>query len=144
MKNKTLVDERILDGIPDGLVRPLLAISIRATRLNTIEDYKQLLKDIRKLSKPCHEAGGKSLYYVDVKNDVTRRLEALRAAQKWARKTDPAAEASDIGVNRWYVGVYSNDTYRGLLVAYERAGVDRRRMEEKIRLVVTEASERDV
>lgn len=145
MKNKTLVDERILDGIPDELIRPLLAISIRATRPNTIDDYKQLLKDIRKLVRSCSEAGGSSLYYIDVENAVEQRLAALLAAQKWARKTDTAAEAKHIGVNRWYVNIHSgNGDYRGLLVAYERAGLDRRRMEEKVRFVVTEASERDV
>ncbi len=145
MKNKTLIDESILDGIPDELIRPLLAISIRATRPNTIEDYKQLLKDIRKLIRPCSEAGGSSLYYIDVENAVEQRLAALLAAQKWARKTDTTAEAKYIGVNRWYVNIDSgNGDYRGLLVAYERTGFDGRRMKETGRYVITEASERDV
>ena len=142
--NKTLVDEQILDGIPDELIRPLLAISIRATRLSTIDDHKKLLKDIQNLTEPCYEARGESGYYLHVKNMVERRMEALIAAQRKARKTDPSAEATDIDVNRWYVGIHSNSAYRGFLVSYERAGLDRRRMEERIRLVVTEAGERDV
>src|SRR5262245_42908560 len=74
---KPLVDESILDGIPDNLIRPLLAISIRATHAQTIEECKQLLKEIKKLIIPCGGAGGESLYYIDVRNIVSRRMYAL-------------------------------------------------------------------
>lgn len=59
-------------------------------------------------------------------------------------KTDPAAEATSSEINHWYVNVHSNGQNRAVLVAYERAGVDRRRTEEQVRAVVTEATERDV
>lgn len=140
---KPLVDESVLDGIPDELIRPLLAISIRAFRPHTINGYKQLLKEIRRLVRPCHEAGGESLFYIDIENMVNRRMQAMLDAQEWARKSDPVAEVTDIEINRWYVNIHSNGQNRALLVAYERAGVDRR-LEEKVRAVVTEASDRDV
>lgn len=144
MTNKISIDESILDGIPDELIRPLLAISIRASRPHTIDGYKHLLKEIDKLTISCSEAGGESLYYIRVRNMVSQHMYAMLDAQKWVRKTDPAAKATSIAINRWSVDVFSQQQNRLLLVAYERAGIDQRRMEEKTRAVVTEASERDV
>lgn len=68
---KPLVDESVLDGIPDELIRPLLAISIRASHPHTIPSYKQLLKEIRRLVGPCGGAGGESLYYIRVENQYS-------------------------------------------------------------------------
>lgn len=146
MKNKTLVDEIILEGIPEELIRPLLAISIRASRPQTIDGYKQLLKEIRKLTIPCGEAGGESLYYIRVRNLVSERMQAMLDAQTWARKKDPTAEAVSVDTNRWRVEIHSREQERNysLLVALERAGVDYNRGEEKVRAAVTEATERDV
>src|SRR5215213_10168258 len=119
-----LIDEQVLDGIPDELIRPLLAMSIRTFRPHTIESYKKLLKDARKLRQKCLELGGQSGYYLDLENMVNERMQAMTHAQAWARKADSEAEATSIDINRWRVNVHSNGHNRALLVAYERAGMD--------------------
>jgi hypothetical protein len=141
---KSLIDEQILDGIPEELIRPLLAMCMHALQPHTIESYKQLLKETRRLGRACGEAGGQGLFYIDLENSVNWRMYAMLDAQTWARKTDPDAEATDIEVNRWLVNVHSSGANRALLVAYERAGIDRRTLEERARAIVIEASDRDL
>lgn len=140
MKKQTLIDESVLDGIPDELIRPLLAISIRASHPHTRKGYQQLLADVRRLAAPCHTAGGESLYYIDVETRVQQYIHAMRAAEKWARQPD--AEATSIETDQWAVEVHSQGQNRSLLVSYERAGVDPRNFEERVRLVVTETPPR--
>lgn len=139
---KPLVDERVLEGIPEELIRPLLAMSIRIFQPHTVESYKQLLKEIRQLAKPCGEAGGESLFYIDLKNMAERQMRAMLDAQTWVRKTDSTAEATSLEINRWYVNVHSTGYNRALLVAYERAGLDVNGV--RVRAVVTEATDRDI
>jgi hypothetical protein len=141
---KPLIDEQVLEGIPEELIRPLLAMCIRALQPHTAESYKQLLKETRRLGRACSAAGGQSLFYIDLENIITRRMYPMLDAQTWARKTDPTAEATSIEVDRWIVDVHSSGTNRALLVTYERAGIDRRTLEERARVIVTEASDRDL
>ena len=65
-----LVDESVLDDIPPELIRPLLAMSIRASHPHTIETYQALLDEMETLLYPCAKAGGESLYYVRVHNQI--------------------------------------------------------------------------
>ena len=139
---KSLIDESILNGIPDELIRPLLAISIRASRPHTIASYKQLLKDIRRLSRLCGTAGGESLYYVDVQTNVEQAIQAMLDAQAWARKTDPIAEATSIYSDRWAVNVHSNGQNRELHVEYKPSGLTLNGV--RLRTVVTEVKDHDV
>jgi hypothetical protein len=139
---KSLVDESILDGIPDELIRPLLAISIRASRPHTIPSYKQLLKDIRRLIGPCGDAGGESLYYVDVQTRVEQAMQAMLDAQAWVRKTDPAAEATSIYSDRWAVNVHSNGRNQELHVEYKPAGLTINGV--RLRTVVTEVKDHEM
>lgn len=141
MNNQMLIDESVLDGIPDELIRPLLAISIRATELHTIEDFEQLFKDIEKISRRCSDAGGQSLYYILVKNAAVRRLNAALAAENWGKQTDPTAKFGGIEISRWSVRVATSKEVRRLFVGYKPAGLDPDTMEEEIEFVITEASE---
>jgi hypothetical protein len=141
---KPLIDEQVLEGIPEELVRPLLAMCIRALQPHTVESYKQLLKETRRLGRACGEAGGQSLFYIDLEDLVSRRMYPMLDAQTWARKTDPTAEATSIEIERWIVNVQSSGTNRALLVTYKRAGVDRRTLEERARVIVTEADDDDL
>jgi len=75
---------------------------------------------------------------------VSQRMYAMIDAEQWARQTDPIAAATGSAVNRWSVEVFSNGQNQTLLVAYERAGVNYQRREEKVRAVVTAANEKDV
>ena len=138
---KTLVDEQLLDSIPDDLIRPLLVLSIRAAHLDTIEDCRKLLKDVRKISKRCSDAGGESLYYVHLYNIAAQRLDVLLAVQRKVRQTDPSAKAEYINISRWSVAVSTKGQYRSWFVSFKRGGLDKRRMEEYIRTVITEASD---
>lgn len=139
MQDKPFIDETVLDSIPDVLIRPLLAISIRSTEINSLEDYEELLKDIEKISKACSDAGGQSLYYVNVKSAITQRLEAAQAAMDWVHQTDPSADFGGIEISRWNVHVYSDKNVRNLFVGYKPAGLDPTTMEEDIEFVITEA-----
>ena len=141
---KPLIDEQVLEGIPEELIRPLLAMCIRTLQLHTVESYKQLLKETRRLGRACGETGGQSLFYIDLEDLVTRRMYPMLEAQTWARKTNPAAEAASIEIDRWIVDVHSSGTNRALLVSYERVGIDRRTLEERARVIVTEAGDRDL
>jgi hypothetical protein len=141
MNNQTLIDESVLNGIPDELIRPLLAISIRATELYSTEDFEQLFKDIQKIREAASNAEPQSLYYVHVENAATRRLCALQAAEDWAKQTDPAAHFGGIEISRWSIHVYSGKDVRRLFVSYKPTGLDPLSMEEKIEFVITEASE---
>ncbi len=137
----TLIDEQLLDSIPIDLIRPLLVLSIRAAHLHTIEDCRKLLKDVRKLSKRCSDAGGESLYYVHLYNVAAQRLHVLLAVQRKVRKMDPTAKAEDINISRWRVDVSTKGQYSSWFVSFKRGGLDQRRMEEYIRTVITEASD---
>ena len=141
--NQPLVDESVLDDIPSELIRPLLAISIRATHPHTIETYQALLDEMEALLYPCAKAGGESVYYVRVRNQILQSMRAMIDAQTWGQQRDPALEASFVTHHRWMVTLSKAGYHQDVLIHYVRDGVDRERMEEKLRPVVVEATEDD-
>lgn len=145
MSTEPLIDESILEGIPDELIRPLLAISILESRTFTIEQHQQLIKEIDKFILPCHEIGGESLYYIRVQNRLYNRLYAMLDAQAGAQQIDPTAKASHADTNRWYVNIiYEDGRNEGVLVSYESTGLDTETMEEGTRPIVTKAGPGDL
>lgn len=138
-----LVDESVLDDIPPELIRPLLAISIRASRPHTIETYQALLDEMEALLYPCAKAGGESLYYVRIRSRILQSMRAMIDAQTWGRQTDSELKATFVAPHRWMVILSKEGYEQDVLVNYVRDGVDRERMEEKLRPVVVEATEDD-
>jgi hypothetical protein len=134
---KPLIDEQILADIPDELIRPLLAMCMRVLLPNTIVSYKQLLKESRRLDRASRIAPMSSLAYFRLERMATIRLDRLQEAQDWAQKSDPAAEVTLIGVNRWIVNTRIHGEQRPLFVEHQPIGVYRSRT------VITEANERD-
>lgn len=143
MATPPLIDERILDDIPDGLIRPLLAVCLIEMRTFSIEQHEQLIAVIQDLVRPYEDLEGEGLSHISIQNRLHRRLLAMRDAHDWAQKTDPEAQVTSVDINRWVVNVTSVGTRRRLLVAYESAGLDPELMEETLRPVVTEAGPAD-
>jgi hypothetical protein len=130
---RPLLDEEILDDIPDELIRPLLALCLRALKPNTIESYKQVLKEGRRLGRACRVTPSARLAYHLPETRVVVRLHRMQEAQAWAQKIDPDAEVTSILVNRWYVNTIIHGEQRPLLVEHHLIRPDR------LRTLVTEA-----
>ena len=70
-------------------------------------------------------------------------MRVMLDAQTWGRQTDPELEATFVAPHRWMVTLSKEGYEQDVLVNYVRDGVDRERMEEKLRPVVVEATEDD-
>ena len=143
MTNPPLIDERILEDIPDALIRPLLAVCLIEMRTFSIEQHEQLIAAIQDLVRPYEDLEGEGLSHISIQNRLNQRLQAMRDAQDWAQETDPAAQVLSVEINRWFVDITSTGASRRLLVAYESAGLDPELMEETLRPVITEAGPAD-
>ncbi|MEM8529741.1 MAG: hypothetical protein AAGF95_02805 [Chloroflexota bacterium] len=141
--NQPLVDESVLDDIPSELIRPLLAMSIRADRPHTIETYQALLDEMEPLMEACSKAGGQSLYYVKIRAKILRCMRVMIDAQTWGQQRDPALEATSVDIYSWVVGLSKEGYHQDVLLQYKGDGLDYETMEKKIRPVVVEATEDD-
>jgi len=115
---KPLINEDVLKGIPEHLIRPLLAFSIRAAQINTLDDCALLLKEARRLGHACREASGNSLYFITIENMINQKMYALQDVEKSVKKSDESARAVNIEVDQWRVNVYQSGQNKDFTVCY--------------------------
>ena len=115
---RPLINEDILTGIPEHLIRPLLAFSIRASRVQTLNECILLLKEARRLGRACRDSGGTSLHFRIIENALSQKMYALQDVEKRAKKTDESAMAVNIEIDRWRVNVYQSGKNKDFTVHY--------------------------
>lgn len=140
---KTPINEQILSTVSDELIRPLLALSMRALRPSSIETYKQLLREVKVLRSACSSVE-ESLLCRKLDMMISLRMYAMLDAQKWAQKQGHTAEAIGVYINRWQVEMLIDGENREYLVSYVDDGVDKKRMERKVKPLIIEAAESDL
>ena len=136
------LNEQILENVSPELIRPLLALCMRTLQPNSTGTYEQLIQEIQSVSRVCHNLE-EELLCTRLKGMAHVRMQAMRDAQEWVEKQGDEADSIDVHVNRWYVEMLVNGENRAYVVSYVDDGVDRQRMERKVKALVVEATEGD-
>ncbi|HEU5015991.1 MAG TPA: hypothetical protein VFT66_25935 [Roseiflexaceae bacterium] len=135
---KAKIDEQILENVPDELIRPLLALCMRALRENSIPEYRKLIRELNALREACTGLE-EQLLWARLDAKIYLQMHAMLEAEKWAKKHGHTAKAISVYVNRWYVQMVVDGENKEYVISYADDGIDKRRMEQKRKAVVQEA-----
>ena len=138
----SIINQEVLDHVPDELIRPLLALCMRTLRYNSLETYGQVLQELSAIHI-SNESEEVQFLRGRLRSAIQLRMRAMQDAQQWLQAEGHDAEPTEVYVNRWYVGMLVDSQRKGYLVAYEADGIDQEAMEEKARAVVLEATKDD-
>jgi hypothetical protein len=137
-----IINQEILNSVPDELIRPLLALCMRTLQYNSRETYEDILEELNAI-QTSNEIQEVQFLRGRLRSAVQLRICAMQDVQQWLRAKGQDAEPTEVYVNRWYVGMLVDGQRKGYLVSHEPDSIDQEAMEEKSRAVVLEATQDD-
>jgi hypothetical protein len=137
-----IINQEILNSVPDELIRPLLALCMRTLQYNSRETYEDILEELNAI-QTSNEIQAVQFLRGRLRSAVQLRICAMQDVQQWLRANGQDAEPTEVYVNRWYVGMLVDGQRKGYLVSHAPDGIDQEAMEEKSRAVVLEATQDD-